>query len=62
MVLLASQLNGGGEGLVTLGDGTAQLANLVALPSPGNMSMQELQQNGVTGFTSLSLGEVRRCD
>ncbi|XP_005106657.1 zinc finger protein 76 isoform X2 [Aplysia californica] len=57
MVLLASQMNSS-EAVVTLADGTAQLANLVALQSPGTISMQELQQSGVAGFTSLSLGEA----
>ena len=54
---MSTQINSS-ESVVSLsGEGGPQLANLVALPSPGNMTMAELQQNGVTGFTSLSLGE-----
>ncbi|CAL1542897.1 unnamed protein product [Lymnaea stagnalis] len=39
------------------GDSSHQVASLVTLQTPGNLTLQDLQQSGITGLTGLSLGE-----
>lgn len=56
MVLLTSGV-GTSEATFVTGDGSHQVASLVTLQSPGSLTLQDLQQSGITGLTSLSLGE-----
>ncbi|CAG5118567.1 unnamed protein product [Candidula unifasciata] len=56
MVLLTSGV-GTSEAAFMTADGGHQVASLVTLQSPGSLTLQDLQQSGIHGLTSLSLGE-----
>uniref|UniRef100_A0A0B7BR01 C2H2-type domain-containing protein n=1 Tax=Arion vulgaris TaxID=1028688 RepID=A0A0B7BR01_9EUPU len=57
MVLLTSGVGTTESATFVTSDGSHQVASLVTLQSPGNLTLQDLQHSGITGLTSLSLGE-----
>ncbi|XP_059144961.1 zinc finger protein 76-like isoform X2 [Physella acuta] len=57
MMLLTSGVGTGDATTFVTSDGSHQVASLVTLQTPSGITLQDLQQSGITGLTSLSLGE-----